>query len=201
MKKAVLILANHGNIDLNILKDAYVIGVDKGALSAINLGIKLDLAVGDFDSITEKEYEIVKNNVSNIHKLNPVKDMTDTNEAISFCKDASQIYIMGGIKGPRIEHFISNLIDIANDNRIKMIDDNSFIEVLDKSCYAKKDYKFISIFSIDNNTKISLKGFKYELNDYNLKLNDPLCISNQIIGEGYIDIKCGRIIVIYSKED
>ena len=197
--RAVLILFNIDKINKEYLNNAFIIGVDRGALNAINQGINLDISIGDFDSVNENEFELIKNNSKKIIKLNRIKDETDTLEAINLVKDYDEIIILGGIKGKRIEHFYSNLILLNNYNNIKMIDDNSLIEIKKESFKPYINYQFVSFFSLDDNTIISLDGFKYNLSKYNLKRNDPLCISNEIINNPYVTLE-GKIMVIYTNE-
>lgn len=194
-----------------ILKDAYlknfnkgeydlIIGADSGALHAIKNNIFLDIAIGDFDSVNMNEYELVKNNSKEIIKLNPIKDITDTNAAISKAK-GYDIEILGGIKGKRIEHFISNIFDIINHKNILMKDEYSLIEFIDNNDYkVRSGYKFVSLFPIEESI-ISLSGFKYNLDNYNLKLYDNLCISNEIINNPEIELKKGKILIIYTIGD
>ena len=80
--RAALILFDIVKINKEYLKDAQIIGVDRGALNAINNGIRLDISIGDFDSVSENEFNLIKTNSNKIIKLNKIKDETDTNEAI-----------------------------------------------------------------------------------------------------------------------
>ena len=59
----------------------------------------------------------------------------------------------------------------------------------------------LSIFSLSNDTIITLKGFKYNVTNMDLLMNNPLGISNEIDNDPEIIINKGRILVIYSKED
>jgi thiamine pyrophosphokinase len=200
--KAVLFIGNNYKLNKNDFIDSYVIGVDKGALFCLNNNIKMDLAVGDFDSINEKEYELIKN-TTKVVKLNPIKDDTDTEHALNLVKDYDEILILGGIKGNRIEHFISMLIYLKKFPNLVIKDDYSIIFSSSKDLKIKKDeeYKYISIFSLDNDTFISLKGFKYDLDNYNLKTDNPLGVSNEIIDDyGIISLK-GRIMIIRTRDD
>ena len=75
--EAVLIIGNNvdlANFDFN---NKYVVGIDKGALYALECGIKLDLALGDFDSIDEDQFDLIKDRTS-IKKLNPIKSKPKT---------------------------------------------------------------------------------------------------------------------------
>lgn len=200
--KRVLILANISNINKEFLEDSYIIGVDKGAYIAAINNIKMDIAIGDFDSIQPEMMTIIEKYSKKIIKLNSIKDFTDTNEALGLCDSNDDIYILGGIQGKRIEHFYANIIELKNNSNLKMIDDYSLIETKSQSFIPRSDYKYISFFSIENESIISLRGFSYNLNDYLLKENDPLCISNEINSlNPYVEIKKGRLLVIYTKED
>ncbi len=199
--RAVLILNNIKEINREYLEDALVIGVDKGALNAINQGIKLDIAIGDFDSVSEDEFNIIKNNSKKVIKLNPIKDETDTNEAINLVKDYDEILILGGINGKRIEHFYANMLEVINNPKIKLIDDNSLIEIMDNNNYiVKKEYKYVSIFSVIDSV-VSLSGFKYDLKNYKLSRFSSLGISNEIIDNPIIELISGKLLIIYSNED
>ena len=59
----------------------------------------------DFDSIDEDQFDLIKDRTS-IKKLNPIKDDTDTFDAVKMLNDYSKITILGGIQGKRIEHFM-----------------------------------------------------------------------------------------------
>ena len=200
--KAVLFIGNNYKLNKNDFIDSYVIGVDKGALFCLNNNIKMDLAVGDFDSVNINDYELIKN-TTKVVKLNPIKDDTDTEHALNLVKDYDEILILGGIKGNRIEHFISMLIYLKKFPNLVIKDDYSIIFSSSKDLKIKKaeEYKYISIFSLDNDTLISLKGFKYNLDNYNLKTDNPLGVSNEIIDDyGIISLK-GRIMIIRTRDD
>ncbi|MBR4495933.1 MAG: thiamine diphosphokinase [Acholeplasmatales bacterium] len=200
--RSVLVIGNNYKFNKNDFIDSYVIGIDKGALYCLKNDIKMDLAVGDFDSISNDDFKAIKK-ITKVIKLNPIKDDTDTEHALNLVKDYDEILILGGIKGNRIEHFISMLLYLKTYPNLKIKDDNSLIYSMNNDFILKKEneYKYISFFSIDNESIISLKGFKYDLDNYKLKENDPLCISNEIISdEAYVKLN-GRLLIIMSKDD
>ena len=194
-----------------ILKDAYltnfnncydiIIGADRGALHALNNGIIPDISIGDFDSVSEIEFEKIKNNSKKLIQLNKIKDSSDTHEAIKLVSNYDEIHILGGIKGKRIEHLFSNIIDLINYPNVSIMDEDSLIETINDNNYiVKENYKFVSLYAIDE-AIIDLIGFKYELNNYLLKRNDPLCLSNEIINNPKINLKKGKLLIIYSHAD
>ena len=194
-----------------ILKDAYlkdfnncydiIVGADRGALHALNNGIIPDISIGDFDSVNEIEFEKIKNNSKKLIQLNKIKDSSDTHEAINLVSNYDEIHIFGGIKGKRIEHLFSNLIDLINYPNVSIMDEDSLIETINDNNYiVKENYKFVSLYAVDDSV-IDLTGFKYELNNYLLKRNDPLCLSNEIINNPKIYLKKGKLLIIYSHGD
>ena len=183
------------------INESIKVGIDKGALIAIDKGIKLDYILGDFDSITFEELKIIKKKCPNIIKLNPIKDDTDTEFAINYFKNATEFIIHGGIQGKRIEHLISNINLILKYDNIKVIkDNNTKISRLLSGTYFINEYKYISFFA-KSGSLISLKGFKYDLDNYQFKEFDNLCISNEIENEyGEVQFN-GKGVIIMSKSD
>lgn len=205
MKVAIILF----DVDLNYFNfdNYYTIGVDRGALNAVSNNIKLDLAVGDFDSVNIDEFEAISKNSNSVIKLNPIKDDTDTLFAINKAYQLSNdVTIFGGIKGNRIEHFLSILGLLLKYKDLKIIDNSSLIFRRDESFTLTKedikDYKFFSVFSLSNDLRISLKGFKYNLDNFNLKIdNTAYTISNQLIeDEGKVSIN-NKALFILSKAD
>lgn len=200
--KAAIVIGNNYSYNAEDFKNAYVIGVDKGALFCYSNNINMDVAIGDFDSINKESLSAIKA-TNKIIKLNPIKDETDTMAALNLVSDYNEIVIYGGIKGDRIEHFYANLLLLKKYSQIKMIDDNSLIFTTDKDIsFSKSNYKYYSIFSLDDDTILSTSGFKYNLTDFNLLTENPLGISNELIEDvGNVFVKKGRILIICSKAD
>ena len=185
-----------------IRKDDLVLAADRGYRLAKEEGIKVDYIIGDFDS-SKRPDDI------NVIALNPVKDYTDTVAAIEFAKEKGykKIIIYGGLGG-RESHTISNIrtiyhyqkqgINIKLKSRAKEI----FI-VDDKFTYTYKNHDFyVSIFSLNDNTKLTIRGLYYELEDYPMKIDDALGVSNETKKENFdIKVKDGAIVVVFEDKD
>ncbi len=181
----------------------FIIGVDYGAFLAVKNDITLDVAIGDFDSVSKDEFDLIKKNAKKVEVLPEKKDYTDTVYALNLIENSSKTTILGGIMGDRIEHFIANLNLLKDNHNLVLLDDNSKIIILEEGNHNifKENYYYFSIFG-DLNTIITLEGFKYPLTDYVFLQNDSLGISNEIIDDfAYIKIKSGKIILICSKKD
>ena len=62
----------HFRLDFDVL-----VGVDRGSLFLLEQGVCPDLAVGDFDSVTEEELLRIKDSAKEVIQAHPEKDDTD----------------------------------------------------------------------------------------------------------------------------
>ncbi len=212
------LIVTGGNVDLNLLnnyynsnKDSLVIAVDKGLESLYKLNIIPDHIVGDLDSVNATILKHYQNNPQiTIHKYIPEKDYTDTDIALKLAIKlaASNITIIGAT-GTRIDHMLANIhvLTYALDSKIPchILDSNNKIYLINDSAKLNKDEahgKYISLIPLTTSIEgLTLKGFKYPLNNYCLTIGKSLGISNEIIQDiATIDLKSGTLIVIESKD-
>lgn len=187
----------------NIQKHDFYIGVDLGALLLIDKGIPVDIAVGDFDSCDDEQFNIIKSNAKSIIKHDSVKDDTDTALGLSLVDYSKydEVYVYGSFQ-KRFDHALANYnLLIKSNHRILMVDEFNYVYKLVKGVnrIKKNDYHYISFFAF-NKTNITLKGFKYKLLNYELNPLDNLAISNELItDEGMVEID-RDVICILSKD-
>jgi thiamine pyrophosphokinase len=184
---------------ISFKEDDYVIAVDQAVLSLYKQRINIDLAIGDFDSL--KNHGILR--TLKVIKLDPIKDVTDSYQALIEAKklNPDEYIMIGGIGGNRVEHFMAHLLLFDQFPKLKIINDNSEIFMLENQEYITSFKGYVSIFAYDH-ALVTLKGFKYPLNAYELKRYDPLGISNESISKtSSILIENGRVLVILSKRD
>lgn len=185
--------------------------MDKGLEVLHELKILPNHIVGDFDSVSKEILQYYQNNSQIIfHSFNPEKDNTDTDIAIQLAikLKTTNITIIGAL-GKRIDHTLANIhilkyvLDakipcqiIDNHNKIYLIEDKHVL-------YKDKIYgKYISLIPLTSKVEeITLKGFKYPLNQYCLPVGVSLGISNEIVDEvATIELKNGILIVIESRD-
>ena len=83
--------------------------------------------------------------------------------------------------------------------KIILFDEHNCIFVSELEMNVKKnDYKYISFFSLNNDTYITLSGMKYNIENYKLIPKDNLCLSNEIIDEANI-VVTKKVLVFLSK--
>lgn len=188
------------------------IGVDRGALRLVQLGITPELSIGDFDSMTEAEFNLVAQHSNQIKTANPEKDDTDTElalrEAIAgFTFDKVMIY---GATGGRIDHLLANLFFIFREpfnqmfEKICLIDKQNSIRFFKPGSYnlvKEANKKYLAFIPLTPVKKLSLVDEKYTLKQVDF-LNPVSLASNEFVGEtGKFSFESGVVAVIQSRDD
>lgn len=178
MKIVTIVLGEHHD---TIIGD--VIGVDYGAFVCARDGISMDLACGDFDSVTAVQFKEIELHCSHIHKLNPIKDETDFKFAYSLCNEYDIIRVLGGL-GRRKDHEFINIMTAIKDSRVELYDDLNKIKRYDSGSHIvnKLNYKYFSVIVLTQGF-ITLNGFKYPLTRREIFPFDDYLTSNEMIGD------------------
>lgn len=194
------------------LQPDYIIGVDKGLQFCYEYKIRPDYIVGDFDSLPGEILETYRRDGTiPIRTYNPVKDATDTKIALDKALEegSSEIWILGAT-GTRIDHMVCNLQILKNAwekkvpawiidsrNKIGLPVENRF------SIRKEEQYgTYVSFFPMDETVEgLTLRGFKYPLEQYQLKDREGLGVSNEITeAEATIRWEQGVLLMIQSKD-
>ena len=196
------------------MKNTYgqnIIAGDRGLEALYQLKIIPNHVVGDFDSVSPKILEFYKKQPKIIfHTYNAEKDNTDTDIALKLAiqMKSSEITILGAL-GKRMDHAIANihiLKDALGANiPCQILDEHNRIYLVNTEKTLEKDKvygKYISLIPLTSTVEgLTLKGFKYPLNRYNLPIGTSLGISNEIIEDiAHIEMEKGILIVIESKD-
>lgn len=93
---------------------ALVIGVDSGVAHAVDLGLGVDVAVGDFDSLPGDALAAVTAAGARIEHHPPAKDATDLELGLAeaLAAGAARVVVLGG-HGGRLDHFLANALLLA----------------------------------------------------------------------------------------
>lgn len=166
-----------------------IIAIDGGYQVLFDNNIDVDYFFGDCDSLENNSVKCINKNY-----YSPIKDDSDFDLAIKYLIEILKIseddfvYVYN-CTGGRLDHYyaILNTLKKYCNYQIYLFDVNNKIYFLKEECsIIKTTYKYISFFSIDDETILSIKGCKYLLDNYNLKIYDNLCLSNEIISKAII---------------
>lgn len=184
--------------------DDLVIAADGGYKFLKKNNIRTDIILGDFDSL-DKDIEMIG---SQIIKLNPVKDETDTLYAINKgIEKGYKIFKIYGGTGGRTDHTISNmqsLCMLAKKNMQGFLyTEKEIITVIHNNSlsFDKTQKGYISVFSLDTESYgINETGLKYSLENYTMSNSYPIGVSNEFIGkESTISVDNGTLMIIYPR--
>lgn len=169
-----------------------------------------DLAVGDFDSLSE-EGEAYMESLEDLEivRLKPEKDDSDTQSAVNhMIRERAKEILIFGATGTRLDHVLANLglLSMGKKQGVQIVlaDQWNYITLVESGTVLKKEEqfgKYVSFFSVGGDvTGLSLKGFKYPLNRYHLTVEDSgLTVSNEITEKtAEITYDSGQLLMIMS---
>jgi thiamine pyrophosphokinase len=184
--------------------DDIVICADSGYKNAISMGVKVDVLVGDFDSLGR-----IPDGIGEVIQVPAEKNSTDTQLAVDIATErgANEIIIVGSTSG-RADHTLSTLailellwdkripaIVVNGQNRVRFIRDSGTILI-------RSMYKYFSIVTLDNIAKkVSIEGAKYPLVKKDIKRGFQFAVSNEIVkNAALITVKKGAVYIIESRD-
>ena len=179
--------------------DDLVIAADGGYDTLKELNIRIDLLIGDLDSIKDAPtgVELIRHPVE--------KDENDMHLAYLEGRRRGYTFfeIYGGVGG-RADHTFANYCLLsyikANGNSARLYDKNSIAYVIKNEAtrVTGKPEKHISLFAFGGVARgVRIKGLYYGLEDGELSPEFPLGVSNRFVTESAdIEVRDGELLVI-----
>ena len=191
--------------DITLTESDLVIAADGGYDHLLQIGLRADVVIGDFDSVTSSE--IWEDTICEKLTYPPEKDDTDMMLAIKLglSRGFGQFNIYGGLGG-RLDHTVANIQALSflaehsaqgilhhPDYELTVIKKSSFTVAKDKTGY-------ISVFSLsDTSENVTIKGLEYELEGATLTNSFPLGVSNAATGKkGIISVERGTLLITWN---
>ncbi len=185
----------------------FLVGADSGCRLFRETGIKPDIAVGDFDSVTpEEKASFLRDWPAEV--LQPVKDDTDMERAVQLVleKHPESVVILGAT-GTRLDHTLTNirLLERFHSAGVaaEILDEHNRIRLVDglvRLSRAKQYGKYISLLPLDAEAAVTLKGFFYPAEDLILRRASSLGVSNEIVEET-AEIRTAGLILLMETKD
>lgn len=201
MPKKVMLIAGMAH-HIPTWSDCDMIGIDRGAWIALQQGIPLLCAIGDFDSITDQEKTLLKAHCPML-QLPKRKDETDTERAINYAiEQGYQEMILYGGLGGRMDHTLANINLLIHRNLpLILMDEHHEIRQLYKGVYnVTPKFKYLSFLALED-TVITETNVAYPLSKQFITKQDIYTISNEIISEyAEIIIHQGRVLMIQCED-
>ena len=200
-----------GTIDSFQMDFDLFIGVDRGSLFLIEQGICPDLAVGDFDSVSEKELALICSQSKEVLQAQPEKDDTDFEAALLWVKEHYEgvpIHVLGSFGG-RVDHAISTLWTMMRPDLALLIpyvvfeDATNVVNFIQPGTYTieKMDFtKYLSFISMTPVENVTLQNVKYTLDSKSYAYPVAL-VSNEFTSDKMtISFTKGLILVAQTRD-
>ena len=144
-------------------------------------------------------------------RLRPEKDDSDTQSAVNhMISEGSREILIFGATGTRLDHVLANLglLSMGREKgvHIALADQWNYITLVDSGTVLKKEEqfgKYVSFFTVGGDVSgLTLKGFKYPLDGYDLTVADSgLTVSNEIAAEtAEVTYDRGSLLMIMSRD-
>lgn len=190
-------IASYTKIRKELRDDDYFVFCDAGLKHFHGLGVRADLAVGDFDSFA------VPRGVESI-VFPPEKDDTDSlcgmKEGI---RRGFENFLIIGACGGRIDHEIANiyLLSYLEERGLqgKIVTEKATLEIVSaREKRVKKGCRYFSLLALFGKAEgITIEGAKYNLNDGVISPSFQYGISNEVASEeAVISVKSGKLLLV-----
>ena len=186
-----------------VAKCEFVIACDKGIEYAQQMNIKVDLALGDFDSFLGNYEKIELDEKIHVMRLPAEKDYTDTFVAITEAiKRGFKDIVIACALGRRLDHGLANMQSavyaVKNGARVEMIscDEHLYFFSNGTVTLERREGFSLSVFSLSDKCEgIFERGTKYTLENAMLENSFPIGVSNEW-AEDVAEISAGKGVIL-----
>ena len=190
-------------------QDIYL-GVDGGCLKLLEQGLPLDIAVGDFDSVSEIDLRKIQAQAKQVVQSVPEKNDTDLELALKavfedYPDAAVTVY---GAFGGRLDHFLSNIFlptdpDLAPYmEQIQLVDDQNRLIYRPVGCHEIQPdptKSYVGFMPVGQG-RVEITGAKYPLHPENYFLK-AMYGSNEFLDQPIqVSLDRGYLVIVYSKD-
>ena len=190
-------------------QDIYL-GVDGGCLKLLEQGLPLDIAVGDFDSISEVDFRKIQAQAKQVVQSVPEKNDTDLELALKtvfedYPDAAVTVY---GAFGGRLDHFLSNIFlptdpDLAPYmEQIQLVDEQNrlvFRPAGSHEIQPDPTMTYVGFMPVGEG-RLEITGAKYPLHPENYFLK-AMYGSNEFLDQPIqVSLDRGYLVIVYSKD-
>lgn len=192
-------------------EDFRFVGVDGGALRLLDQRLPMEVAIGDFDSVTKEQRDLIHEAANTIVQLPSEKDDTDFEAALLWVKEhykETPIHVLGSFGG-RVDHEISTLWTMMRPDLAPLIpyvvfeDATNVVNFIQPGTYTieKMDFtKYLSFISMTPVENVTLVDVKYTLDSKSYEYPVAL-VSNEFTGDKMtISFTKGLILVAQTRD-
>jgi len=193
-----------------IKEDGLIVGVDRGAVFALDEGIDLDIALGDFDSVSAADKDRINQQATDVIHDSSTDD-TDTEVALLYALEHypdAEVYLYNWYGG-RMDHLYSILLVAVQKrfepltSKLHLISNKNVISYYspgEHTIHKIEEMEYLSYILLTEVEDLTLNDVKYPLTEESFER--PLAlVSNEFRGnEANFSFKEGIIAAIQSRD-
>ncbi len=181
-----------------------VVCADSGVDNALALGYSVDVAVGDFDSVSATGLATAERSGALVERHSIDKDETDLElaltKAITYMPD---LLVVIGLDGGRVDHYLANLL-LLGSIRLRSVEVDAYVGdakvsvVHDTRTISGRIGEIVSLLPIGSDaTGVTTSGLAFGLENETLAASSPRGVSNSLTTPlAKISITSGTVLAI-----
>jgi thiamine pyrophosphokinase len=189
---------------VDLPEDALVVAADSGAELALAAGRRVDVLVGDLDSVRPETAERVRASGGRVERHPPDKDATDLALAldVALAGGAEQVTVIGGAGG-RLDHLLGNVALLAAERYAGAVIDARIgsaqvLVVRGRRSFGGRPRQLVSLLPAGGTASgVTTEGLLFPLAGATLEAGTSWGISNQMLGErAAVSVADGVLLVV-----
>ena len=194
---------------------ALVVAADGGARLAADLGVEIDLWVGDGDSLGQVELDRLRASGVPIELAREDKDESDAELGLlaALRRGATEVTILGGLGGARFDHAIANVALLAHPalggRPARLLDDRTRVTLLSavrggtgpvRLELVGRAGDLVSLLPFGGRVDgVTTSGLRFGLHDEPLAAGPARGLSNvRIAPLAWVEARTGRMLIVES---
>lgn len=183
---------------------APVIAADSGVDLALSLGLHVDVAVGDFDSVQPASLQSVADAGGTLERHPEAKDATDLELALdaAVVRGARRVVVLGG-HGGRLDHFLANAALLASPtyaelDLVAQMGPATVTVVRSRSGLVGAPGDLVTLVPVHGPARgVTTSGLRYPLTGDDLAPGSTRGVSNQLVGtKATVALEAGVLLVV-----
>ena len=205
-------IALYAGGDLDVLETDFdvFVGVDAGSLFLLQHQLPLDLAIGDFDSVSPADFQQIEQAAKELIQAPAEKDDTDLELALKTVFERypqAQARVFGALGG-RIDHLLSNLFLASEPDLAPFMGQMELVGADNRILFRPAGQHrlspvdgmtYISFMPADG-SRLTIENAKYPLKEEHFFFKKCYSSNEFLDGDIQIDLDTGYVVIIYSKD-
>ena len=186
------------------------VGVDAGSLFLLQHQLPLDMAIGDYDSVSPADFQQIEQAAKELIQTPAEKDDSDLELALKTVFERypqAQTRVFGALGG-RIDHLLSNLFLASEPDLAPFMEQIELVGADNRILFRPagqhrlspiEGMTYISFMPADG-SRLTIKNAKYPLREENFFFKKCYSSNEFLDGDIQIELDTGYVVIIYSKD-